>query len=655
MTPTPHVWDKITINDVGDDDTLERNESLRDRQKREASTSHHQIREAVTPHDQMREAVTLSTTDEQQWTPFISYEAVMWTIHLVLCVVVCLDRFYWNVWPRETYTIGKGSAGNDRIELREGPWSVKFFDVIARVSGRYSMVTLNLLFLVRLKTVENWLSMSWINKYVFDCGNIVKANRRLHIWNGILFCVLLLLHVWSILLPCIVHRYGAQIVPGYFEYPLSERAPPGFKDADSEAKMMSLQVDDVFRMVEMSLVLGIMIPLSNYWFKKRYHIAIHMHRVAAVIVFVDIVRRHSHPHSIIVNSPVFIAWLLEKVYIAWTQVDIAHFHRLRLGDDYMVIGWNSTELLSKSVGPNFYLRLKDSFVAEPFHAFTSFHNRSHFNIINSHEPWTTGIVMRVYHNKRPMYLSKIDRTSHTSRMYHCKLESTTLELSGPFTGEMSHLIRRAHTDNGTSYCIGNISLSISPETNVAPNSSGNEPWAQPRSSNAATPGAVVLVGTGSGINYLIDALQHRFTGGRQMVVLWSTRDAHLFNWVSGVIRQIIPPEATNLRVILANTDQMNGMAGQPFGCEGSNISTNIIHCVTGRIDFEKEIPINSRVFFQGSSKVGKAVKVACERTGSWVFKGTGGKEVDSAARRLSGIFVNHAATEQERDGNVHHL
>ena len=144
-------------------------------------------------------------------TPLLSYEAVMWTLHITICVVACLDRFYWNLWPRETYKIGAGSAGTDRIHLKEGPWSVKFFDIIARASGRFSIVTLNLLFIVRLKTIENWLAASWISRYVIDCSNIVKANVRLHIWNGVAFCTVLLLHVWSILFPCLFHRYGAQV------------------------------------------------------------------------------------------------------------------------------------------------------------------------------------------------------------------------------------------------------------------------------------------------------------------------------------------------------------------------------------------------------------------------------------------------------------
>ena len=547
----------------------------------------------------------------------------MWTLHITIVLLACLDRLFWNVWPRETHNIGRGTAGRDRRELMVGPWSVKCFDLIARVSGRFSILTLNLLFFVRLKTIENWLATSWVSEYVVDCSNIVKANLRLHIWNGIAFCTLLLMHVWSILLPCLFHRYGARVVPGSFEYPLSERAPPGFHEADSKTKMMSFQVDDVFRMVEMTVTLGILIPLSSYWFQNRYHIAIHIHRVAAVIVFIDIARRHSHPHSIILNIPIFFIWLMEKAFIAWIRSDSHCFHRIRLGDDYMAIFWASPTPPGKSVGPNFYLRLKDSSLSEPFHAFTSFQNRNFLRIRDFKEPWTSGVVMRVYHNKRKLALSKKDRSSHTGRLYDCITESSALEVQGPYTGEMSELIKLAYNPT-ESLCFNNIALSITQGSDP----DEKEVWRFP----SRTSGSVVLVGTGSGVNYLIDALQHQFTGGREMVILWSTRDHSLYNWVSDLINQMVFPDHTNLRIVLANTDRSGtGQVTLPSGLSTlSNPDSNVpntVTYVTGRIDFEKEIPVDSHVFFQGSSTVGKAVRAACKNKRCWVYKGTGGKEV----------------------------
>ncbi|KAL5272253.1 hypothetical protein ACHWQZ_G000467 [Mnemiopsis leidyi] len=557
-------------------------------------------------------------------TPLISYEAIVWTIHIFICVVACLDRFYWNIWPRETYNIGKGSAGTDRIALLDGPWSVKFFDIIARVSGRFSILAMNLMFFVRLKTLESWLATSWISRTLIDCRKIVRANLRLHIWNGVLFCVLLLLHVWSILLPCLFHRYGAQVIPGYFEYPLSERTPPGFKDADSENKMMSLQVDDVFRMVEMTAILGVVIPLSNYWFRRRYHIAIHMHRIAAVIVFTDIVRRHSHPHSIILNSPVFFLWLAEKVLIR-NQTELSEFHRIKLGSDYMAIFWKSSAPLSRSVGPNFFLRLRESSLPEPAHEFTSFQNRLSTQVPEIPGHWTTGVVMRVYHNRRKPPLSKTDNTSHTGRLFSCKTDSSTLEIRGPLPGEMSGLIKQAMYPARVTW-FSNTVLNISP-TEVM-----------------AGEGPVVLIGTGSGVNFLIDALQHPRPPHRQLVVMWSTRDTSLFNWVSDFFSQIVSPRETNLRIVLSNTDKSNvDRVRYPPGVSAVTVGSGLSHIITfvpGRINFGAEIPKRSHVFFQGSSKVGRVIREACRVNNSLFHKGTGGREVDDVTRKPPTVMKN---------------
>ena len=41
--------------------------------------------------------------------PLISYELFMWTWFIVLTVLAIVDRFTWNVWSRQTYSIGAGS------------------------------------------------------------------------------------------------------------------------------------------------------------------------------------------------------------------------------------------------------------------------------------------------------------------------------------------------------------------------------------------------------------------------------------------------------------------------------------------------------------------------------------------------------------------
>jgi hypothetical protein len=145
--------------------------------------------------------------------------------------------------------------------------------------------------------------------YLLDCRDIVNANMRLRHWNAIALCVLTVLHVWSILFPWMFHGWSAQAVPGKFEFPLSERPPKGFNDANNETKTTTLEVDDVWRLVEMTVLPGILAPLSVCWLSTRWHIGMPLHQFITVMYFVDMVRRHTHPHSWALNTPIFFLWL----------------------------------------------------------------------------------------------------------------------------------------------------------------------------------------------------------------------------------------------------------------------------------------------------------------------------------------------------------
>ena len=58
-------------------------------------------------------------------TAFIDYETFMWTWFLILTILAIIDRFALNIWPRQTYSIGAGSAGSDRlVGFKPGTWSV---------------------------------------------------------------------------------------------------------------------------------------------------------------------------------------------------------------------------------------------------------------------------------------------------------------------------------------------------------------------------------------------------------------------------------------------------------------------------------------------------------------------------------------------------
>lgn len=272
-------------------------------------------------------------------------------VYGAITIIAIVNRFKWNAWPRETYSIGSGSAGSDFVGgLKPGPWAVKAYDIIARVSGRYSIVALNLLLFTMMHNSFAWLSESWIARNFIDMRNNVEANRRLHKWNGIGIVVMTLLHVWSVVFPCIFHGWKAQVVLGRFEWILSEREPKGFKDINLVTKTMSLQGDDVIRIVEMTILLGILLPLSIRWLSTRWHLGIHIHSLISILYFIDIVRRHTHPHSWILNTPFFVGWVFDLalgVYWRREKPEIFHMH---LNQDYILLFWNQLRK-SNTVGP----------------------------------------------------------------------------------------------------------------------------------------------------------------------------------------------------------------------------------------------------------------------------------------------------------------
>ena len=87
---------------------------------------------------------------KQKGRYMFKYEHVLWTIHVLVTILAIIDRFTTNVSPRQSFRIGRGTAGNDSMgSLKEGPWSVAVYDILARVSGRYSIVTFNFMLIVR--------------------------------------------------------------------------------------------------------------------------------------------------------------------------------------------------------------------------------------------------------------------------------------------------------------------------------------------------------------------------------------------------------------------------------------------------------------------------------------------------------------------------
>ena len=369
--------------------------------------------------------------------------------------------------------------------------------MIARISGRYSIFALNALFLTMMKASYRFLEQSWVGRRLVDFTD-EAASKRIHKRIGITLCILTLVHVLTILLPAITDGYVTVVRTGSFTWPLSEAKPTTgvkFRDVDVRSRTIMLQGDDVFRLVEMTVLILVLIPLSVHWLTTNYRWGIRLHQRIALLYFIDIVRRHTHPHSWVFNIPVFLMLCMDKAVDYYWQHHVVEASTSLIGRDYLVLYWKKRESVNQVIGGEYFLRLKAlgarsrlKGLIEPRHPFTAFVNRGgmdlivrgkHFPVgvlkgkkdkkkgglekklkeqgkgskIPSHE-WDVGVVVRSYDNPK----------SHTKRIRQA-YSKVALDVWGGFsTGACSEMLK-----HGRSVC---------------------------------------LVGGGSGASYLVDVLYH---------------------------------------------------------------------------------------------------------------------------------------------------
>lgn len=344
-------------------------------------------------------------------------------------------------------------------------------------------------------------------------------------------------------------------------------------------------------MIEMTLFLGILMPLSIRWMVNRWHAAIHLHRFIHVVYFVDIVRRHSHPHSWILNTPVFVLFYLDKWLFSFLHKrnNLPEIKRVPISHDFMVLYWKSPFGMTDTVGPDYALRLHGTSILEDKHVFTCFENRLGvaFNDDVAGNAWHVGTVIRVFRQPRLPRTWWGEQVSHTQRMLEQDGDLRML-ITGPRQGEMSELIKFAlHNDT------------------------------QP----------VVLVGTGSAVNFLLDALQYCATeppACHSVQIVYSTRDLALFSWcwqaVTNLWAHCVPADWLDVTMAYTGPDHHHNLNNE-LDSSGKDDKPTI---QTGRVDWKDCISAGSLVFCQGSGSLKNAVQTACGATKATFHGGLGG-------------------------------
>ncbi|CAM9715253.1 unnamed protein product, partial [Laminaria digitata] len=274
------------------------------------------------------------------------YRYVTLAVWLVTSAIMILDRFYWNVWPRQS--ICTDGCGNDSFCpmdedpgcLKDGPWSVKVFDVIARISARLVISTTTLMFLTMSHGTWNYLSeVEKLRPYLYGWRG---DNFWLHTVGGWSIGIWVIAHVWSLLLPSLFHGYANVKIPGEFGW-LPPQVPIPGGNLDAELEQARWGVDDIWRIFWMTVIFGMLMPLSrSMWMMGRnFSLAMILHTALGCGFFFDSVRRKTHPHVWILNTPFVIWYIIDKVWMATKgRVDpLVEATRVQLDNDYMLLLW----------------------------------------------------------------------------------------------------------------------------------------------------------------------------------------------------------------------------------------------------------------------------------------------------------------------------
>eukprot|EP01060_Flectonema_neradi_P028829 TRINITY_DN3884_c1_g1_i2.p1 TRINITY_DN3884_c1_g1~~TRINITY_DN3884_c1_g1_i2.p1 ORF type:complete len:399 (+),score=48.81 TRINITY_DN3884_c1_g1_i2:94-1290(+) len=310
-----------------------------------------------------------------------SYENVFWVIFWIITILWVVDRFTTNYWPRQSFGKDVLGIGNDKVPLKDGPIGVKLYDILARVSGRMVIMTMNALFITMMHTTYNYISD--FNIPFVDMHGWQEANSRIHTKMGWITGILMIPHVWSVFFPVILNGwrtvYFAPPSKTVLLFPISEwkfNCPTVNNDDQS----ICFNTDNLGRLIGMTFLFCILFPLSRMKKLLAYNFVAckWLHIVCAALYAIDNIRRRSHPHTWVLNMPVVVAYLADRL-VAWylfRSEPCEIVQRLVLDSSYYVIFWKSREKdrVESRIGDVYWLRASDTSVVERYHPFTCIHN-----------------------------------------------------------------------------------------------------------------------------------------------------------------------------------------------------------------------------------------------------------------------------------------
>ena len=153
----------------------------------------------------------------------------------------------------------------------------------------------------------------------------------------------------------------------------------GCYEVDNLRHSVCINSDDLGRLIGMTLLFAVFMPLSRSRLMviPYFNAAKILHIFLSVLYFVDIARRRSHPHTWILNAPVFLWYVVDTLcsrycYRTYKAVSNTVF----IDADHMIVYWNNTAGIApvSMVGDHVFVKSATSWW-ESGHPFTVIQNR----------------------------------------------------------------------------------------------------------------------------------------------------------------------------------------------------------------------------------------------------------------------------------------
>ncbi|KAK2548788.1 hypothetical protein P5673_030931 [Acropora cervicornis] len=536
--------------------------------------------------------------DHRQFS--ISYEALIWTVFLLLTTLCIVDHFV----LKGDVVLGRGGKRPKLI------WGTNIGEtatnIVWAVTARLIITSQNLMFYTMLWCFPNFLSEiapKWIR-----INGIRDVHVRIHRFAGIfLIAIPSLAHVLVIFVPPLVDGTALKYYPpSMFNYSSSPdhlnwstfwdpAAVHGWTFNDHTG--VHLTADEIYRFVLMIVLFCIFFPLSRsqYVNRRSYSLAMALHVFAGIWYAADNIRKITHGLSHVANLPLLMLWCLDRLLsICVYRHQRAKIERKEIigNNEYLVVFIKLGKEVTHNVGDVYYthhfMEKNVGLAPQRSHPFTTFSN------LSNDRTWDIGLVISIMEDTEQLFLPW---TSWLARKDNSSF--TNIHTWGPYRSSVSSLY-----------------------DDIAEELEGRTP-----------PSHYVLFATGSGCGYLLDVLsflayrakphsqQERQSIKRSKIeIFYSVRCKAFFQYfrqqIEELLRQIKNKDIIDIsfQFYVTNPDD------QPLRNETEDTEIQLIH---GRINFERALKSatkRSRCYFVGRPAIAEKIEEICLKKGIGLTK-----------------------------------